>query len=64
MKSTYLPFFFLALAIPAFSQWTSQTDVNTLVASSETGDVQSVGTSDGKTFVAFWKMCPIRSIMK
>jgi len=38
-----------------FSQWTSDTDVNTLVVESGSGDMQSIGTSDGQTFVVYWK---------
>ena len=39
-----------------FSQWTSDTAVNTLVAESEGGDMKAIGTSDGKTYVVFWKV--------
>lgn len=38
------------------AQWTSDTDVNTLVVDSEGGDMKSVGASDGKTYVVFWKV--------
>lgn len=41
-----------------FAQWTTDTDANTLVAASVTGDMQSIGTSDGKTYVAFWHDVP------
>src|SRR5690606_34503003 len=45
--------------ITFYGQWTTDTDANTLVASdTEGGDLQSVGTSDGKTFVVFWKTVP------
>lgn len=37
------------------AQWNSDTAVNTLVADSNSGDMQSITTSDGKTFVVFWK---------
>jgi hypothetical protein len=40
------------------AQWTPDTELNTLVASSETGDIQAVATSDGKTYVAFWHDVP------
>lgn len=38
----------------AFGQWTEDYSVNTLVADSHTGDIQSVGTNNGKTYVVFW----------
>lgn len=38
------------------AQWTTDTDLNTLVADSEGGDMQAIGTSEGKTFVVFWKV--------
>lgn len=37
------------------AQWTTDTDANSLVAESGELDVQARGTSDGKTFVVFWK---------
>lgn len=37
-------------------QWTTDTDVNTLVADSEGGDMKAIGASDGKTYVVFWKV--------
>ncbi|MBK5213525.1 MAG: T9SS type A sorting domain-containing protein [Flavobacteriaceae bacterium] len=37
------------------AQWITDTDVNTLVAQSGELDVQARGTSDGKTYVVFWK---------
>ncbi len=37
------------------AQWTTDTDVNTLVADSEGGDMKAIGASDGKTYVVFWK---------
>ncbi len=40
------------------AQWTTDTEVNTLAASQETGDMQSLGTSDGKTYIAFWHDVP------
>ena len=38
------------------AQWTTDTDVNTLVVDSEGGDMKAIGTSDGKTYVVFWKV--------
>lgn len=37
------------------AQWTTDTDANTLVAESGELDVQALGTSDGQTYVVFWK---------
>lgn len=48
----------LFFTFSSFAQWTSDTDVNTLAADSESGDMQAVGTSDGKTFIVFWKNAP------
>lgn len=39
----------------ASAQWTTDTDTNTLVAESGELDVQARGTSDGQTYVVFWK---------
>ena len=38
------------------AQWTTDTAMNTLVVDSEGGDMKAVGTSDGKTYVVFWKV--------
>lgn len=38
------------------AQWTTNTAANTLVADSEGGDMKAIGTSDGKTYVVFWKV--------
>ncbi|SRX54570.1 T9SS type A sorting domain-containing protein [Aequorivita sp. CIP111184] len=37
------------------AQWTTNTDLNTLVAESGELDMQAKGTSDGQTYVVFWK---------
>ena len=37
------------------AQWTTDTDANTLVAESGELDMQALGTSDGQTYVVFWK---------
>ncbi|MDP2686245.1 MAG: T9SS type A sorting domain-containing protein [Aequorivita sp.] len=39
----------------ASAQWTTDTDANTLVAESGELDVQARGTSDGQTYVVYWK---------
>jgi len=41
-----------------FAQWNPDTALNTLVADSSAGDMQAIGTSDGKTYVVFWKVVP------
>lgn len=52
----------LLLALLAFAtgkaQWTTDTAVNTLVASSSNTDSRSIGTTDGKTYIVFWKTVP------
>lgn len=40
------------------AQWTTDTAINTLVVDSEGGDMKAIGTSDGKTYVVFWKVVP------
>lgn len=42
----------------AAAQWNTDTDVNTLVAQSGELDVLARGTSDGQTYVVFWKNVP------
>jgi hypothetical protein len=37
------------------AQWVADTSVNTLVSNDVTVDSKSVGTTDGKTFVVYWK---------
>jgi hypothetical protein len=53
----YFTTFFLLLftVFIGNAQWTTDTDVNTLVADSEGGDMKALGTSDGKTYIVFWK---------
>lgn len=48
----------LALLISSIgnAQWTTDTAVNTLVASTINNDSKSIGTNDGRTFVVFWKV--------
>ncbi|MEN9322409.1 MAG: hypothetical protein RL699_189 [Bacteroidota bacterium] len=45
----------LLIGFSALAQWTANLSVNTLVANSPTQDIQSVGTSDGQTYVVYWK---------
>lgn len=40
------------------AQWNTDTAVNALVVDSNTEDIQSIGTSDGQTYVVFWKSVP------
>jgi hypothetical protein len=54
MKTIFTISFFLSMFI-ATAQWTTDTDVNTLVAESGELDMQARGTSDGKTYVIYWK---------
>lgn len=52
-KITFLIALFTMLNINA--QWTTDTAVNTLAATSDSEDIKSIGTSDGKTYIVFWK---------
>lgn len=58
-KFTSLLFIFISFA-SVNAQWTADTSVNTLVSSHNhnAGDMNAVATSDGRTFVAFWKSVP------
>lgn len=53
-----LPFLLLLLSFQTVAQWTTDLSLNTLVANSPTQDIQSVGTSDGQTYVVYWKNVP------
>ncbi|WP_192869968.1 T9SS type A sorting domain-containing protein [Psychroflexus sp. S27] len=54
MKSIITCFTFLTVFITQ-AQWTTDIAENTLVAQSEALDMQAKGTSDGMTYVVFWK---------
>ncbi len=45
----------LLITLGSFAQWTSDTDVNTLVVEPGGNDMQAVQTADGQTYVVFWK---------
>ena len=56
MKKSIL---FITLLLVSFfcqAQWNEDTAVNTLVATSGSGDMKSIGTSSGQTYVVFWKV--------
>ena len=58
MKANKIIFSFLVtfiVSMNCYAQWTTDTVLNTLVADSEVGDMQAIGTSEGKTYVVFWK---------
>lgn len=57
MKKITLLFAFLAF-LSAKAQWTTDTAENTLVTTTTSSDTKSVGTSDGGTFVVYWKVVP------
>lgn len=57
MKKTTL-YFMLLVAFLAQAQWNTDTAVNTLVATSNSGDAQSLGTSEGASYIVFWKEVP------
>ena len=54
MKAIFTIICFLTMFV-ASAQWTTDTDLNTLVAESGELDVHAKGTSDGQTFVVYWK---------
>ncbi len=58
MKANKIIFSFLVtfiVSMNCYAQWTTDTVLNTLVADSEVGDMHAIGTSEGKTYVVFWK---------
>ena len=54
-----ISFLVLLMGFSAFAQWTTDLTANTVVANSPTEDIQSVGTSDGHTYVVYWKNAPV-----
>ncbi len=58
MKSILLLPAFCLLCLSLSAQWTAETDSNTVVSTATTGDIQSIGTSDGKTWIAYWHEVP------
>ena len=58
MKNTLLLLLFSFATCSLFAQWTNDTEANTPVASSKTSDIQSIETSDGRTYVAYWHEVP------
>lgn len=50
--------FFIAfiVTLQLHAQWTTDTSQNTLVVDSEGGDMKAIGTSNGETYVVFWKV--------
>ncbi len=58
LVSMQLMLAFLFISFAAQAQWTTDTDVNTLVAEVEPLDLYSIGTSDGQTYVVYWKQVP------
>lgn len=58
MRKFYFSFVLLLTAFVASAQWTTDVTVNTEVAASNTGDTKTLATSDGKTWVAFFKSVP------
>ena len=47
---------FLLFGFLSHAQWNSDTAINTLVATSNSGDIKSIGTTNGQTYVVFWKV--------
>ncbi|MEH6535955.1 MAG: T9SS type A sorting domain-containing protein [Psychroserpens sp.] len=46
----------LLVGFVSHAQWNIDTAVNTLIADSNSGDMKSIGTSDGQTYIVFWKV--------
>ena len=56
MKSVYLLFFSLFLSASLFAQWTDDVTDNVHVANTDASDIQSVGTTGGKTWIAYYSL--------
>lgn len=60
MYKSSIRYIFLLLCLllqqQLFAQWTTQTAINTLAASSSSSDMKSLSTSTGYTYVVFWKV--------
>jgi hypothetical protein len=54
-----MKFFFtllaLVLSINTYAQWTTDLDANTLVSESASTVINTIGTSDGQTYIVYWK---------
>lgn len=48
-------FLVLVLSFSLNAQWTTETDVNTLVSVDSSEDMKAVSTSDGYTYIVYWK---------
>ncbi len=48
----------LLTTISVNAQWTTNTDLNTLVVETPSDNMQAIGTSDGHTYIVFWKVVP------
>ena len=55
MKRNLLLIAMLAIVSWTNAQWTTETDVNTLVSTAASDDMKALGTSTGMTYVVFWK---------
>lgn len=55
IRTTFL-LLILLLQLQVNAQWTTQTTVNTLAASSSSSDMKSLSTSTGFTYIVFWKV--------
>ncbi len=55
IKITFLTMFAFMVSINVNAQWTTDTDVNTLVVDSEGLDMQARSSIDGKTYIVFWE---------
>ena len=54
MKKIYLSFLLCTSLFLVNAQWSNNTNLNTLVAGKDASDIQTVNTSDGRTWIAFY----------
>ena len=56
MKNIYTSLFLLLSTLMGHAQWNSNTSVNLEIAGVNLADQQTVSTSDGKTWIAFYSL--------
>ncbi len=53
-----ISFLALLLSINLLAQWTTDTAVNTPAAENDALETHAIGTSDGQTYIVFWRVVP------
>jgi hypothetical protein len=64
MRKIYIFVLLMATGFSVFAQWTQNTLVNTEASTTNAATLASVNTSDGKTWMAYFKQVPAQIIMR